>query len=138
MKFYLASGLENAEKARFFRNELVREGLEQTYDWTVHGAVAGQGVDRIREVAEFELRGVERADFVLVVLPGGKGTHFEMGAAFAYGRPVFLYSPDRAILEDHPQTCAFYHLPGVKKFSGHPETAVTQILEAVREMFGHV
>lgn len=130
-KFYVASGLANAGPANFFRDALLAEGYAQTYDWTKHGAVAAYGTERLREVASAELRGVAEADFVLVVLPGGRGTHFEMGAAYATGKPVFLYTPKITHIEAHPDTCAFYHLPRVQTFYGSPAKAAANIATAV-------
>lgn len=140
MKFYLASGLDNIESARFFRDGLVRAGHEQTYDWTQHGAVAAHGIERIREVAAAELRGVEAADFAVVVLPGGRGTHFEMGAAHAMGKPIFVYAPRLSLVDAHPDTCAFYHLPGVRTLWGDAPACLYGILRALdpKEHSGHL
>jgi nucleoside 2-deoxyribosyltransferase len=118
VKFYLASGLENVASAHFFRDALVSAGHTQTYDWTTHGAVAAHGIERIRQVAAAELKGVLDADFVVVVLPGARGTHFEMGAAYQAGKPIFVYAPKMNLISAHPDTCAFYHLPNVLAFSG--------------------
>lgn len=134
MKFYLASGLDNVESARFFRDGLVRDGHEQTYDWTQHGAVAAHGIERIREVAAAEMHGVECADFVVVVLPGWRGTHFEMGAAHALGKPIFVYAPRFSLVDAHPDTCAFYHLPGVRALSGDAVACLHGITEAIKAL----
>lgn len=131
MKFYLASGLDNIESARFFRDGLVRSGHVQTYDWTEHGPVAVHGLERIREVAAAELRGVEDADFVVVVLPGGRGTHFEMGAAHAMGKPIFVYAPRHTLVDAHPDTCAFYHLPGVRASWGDAVACLSGIIRCL-------
>lgn len=128
MKFYLASGLDNAENARFFRDALVNAGHTQTYDWTAHGPVAAHGIERIRQVAAAELQGVLDADFVVVVLPGGRGTHFEMGAAYQAGKPIFVYAPRLNLISAHPDTCAFYHLPNVQAFSGDSDLCVKAII----------
>jgi hypothetical protein len=48
-----------------------------------------------------------------VLLPGGFGTHVEIGAALALGKPVILHSPDQKTLET-PYPCVFHHNPGVK------------------------
>lgn len=128
MKFYLASGLENVKSAHFFRDALVSAGHTQTYDWTTHGAVAAHGIERIRQVAAAELKGVLDADFVVVVLPGGRGTHFEMGAAYTAGKPIFVYAPKMNLISAHPDTCAFYHLSNVQTFSGDSDLCVKAII----------
>jgi hypothetical protein len=86
VRAYIASALENADNVRELRDLLAARGIELTHDWTVHGSVKDQGIERIREVAENELRGVAAADLVIVLLPGGRGTHIEFGIALATRR----------------------------------------------------
>lgn len=62
-----------------------------------------------------ELEGVAKADFVVVLLPGGGGTHLELGFALARGKRVFLHSEDPLIFELGPQTNAFYHHPDITR-----------------------
>jgi hypothetical protein len=112
MKFYIATTLTNADAHNRLRDFLTSEGHAITYDWTAHGPVWNQGEDRIAAVAAAELQGVADADFVCVLLPGGRGTHTEMGAALALGKPVLLQVESEEDLEG-PATCAFYHHPGV-------------------------
>jgi nucleoside 2-deoxyribosyltransferase len=47
------------------------------------------------------------------LLPGEYGTHVEIGAALALGKPVILHAPDQKTL-DTPYPCAFHYHPGVK------------------------
>jgi hypothetical protein len=47
------------------------------------------------------------------MLPDGFGTHVEIGAALALGKPVILHAPDRKTLET-PYPCVFHYHPGVK------------------------
>ena len=84
-----------------------------TYDWTAHGSVWKDGADRIRKVAQAEMQGVLDADYVVVLLPGGRGTHTELGMALADGKPVILYGTDDDF--SGPKTCAFYHHPLVRR-----------------------
>ena len=65
----------------------------------------------VRDTAVKELTGVVSADAVIVLWPGGRGTHVELGAALALGKRVFLMSE---VLDHHratKETCAFYHHP---------------------------
>lgn len=133
--FYVATGLENAPQAREVRDLMKAAGWHHTYDWTVHGSVAGTGVDRIREVAEAEAKGVADADLVIVLLPGGRGTHTELGMARALKKPVLIYAPpDRfeKLLGDSRDTCCFYHLQPtwtVKTVAAIPTIAARFMLE---------
>lgn len=108
MKFYIASKLENAEKVKRLANVLKANGWEQTYDWTKHGSVQKEGEQRLREVAGYEINGVRDADVVIVMLPGGRGTHSELGAANVLGKPVFIYADNDNLFLQGGNTCAFY------------------------------
>lgn len=110
MNLYIASGLDNAPSVRALRDLLQTWGHTITYDWTVHGSVQHEGLARIQAVALNELHGVYQADALVVLLPGGRGTHTEMGAALALHKPVYLLGgpEDRA---PGGRTCAFYHHP---------------------------
>lgn len=124
--YYIASGLENAAAVRALKTVLDAEGWHHTYDWTVHGAVS---VDRLPEVSA---EGVWMADVVIVLLPGGRGTHTELGIAIGMVDPVVfgpdedrmrivVYSANPGDFEIKGQTCAFYHHPCVERFTSMDE-----------------
>lgn len=119
MKFHIATRLENHQLHTVVRDLLHSYTRHRiTYDWTAHGSVWQAGAEKIREVAQLEKRGVAEADYVIVLLPGGRGTHAELGMALALGKPVLMYSPDLEVFQAHPSTCAFYHDPQVRWFGG--------------------
>jgi hypothetical protein len=70
-------------------------------------------------VARREILGVVEADIVIVLLPGGRGTHAELGAALALAKPVALHTNDSGIFVG-PETCAFYHHPCVISMCSGP------------------
>jgi|GEM_PF-744125 len=118
IKFYIASRLENAEQVRCLAKILKMWGWEHTYDWTTHGSVQDKGETVIREVAHKEIQGVKNADIVIVLLPGGRGTHTELGAAIALDKPVFIYAPtDEFFMQDN-RTCAFYWNDNITRVTG--------------------
>lgn len=110
MRYYIATRLEAADRHRELRDALAERGHEVTYDWTQHGSVRHEGAERIRQVAHAEKQGVRDADFVVVLLPGGRGTHSELGLALAMGKRVFIVADiaEGAWAPDE-RTCAFYH-----------------------------
>ena len=110
MKYYIATSLSRATAHHMVRDALEVLGHELSYDWTVHGSVKSVSKERLREVAMCELDGISEADFVVVLLPGGKGTHLELGYSIARGKRVFLHSEEPLLFELGPQTNAFYHL----------------------------
>jgi nucleoside 2-deoxyribosyltransferase len=116
MKYYIASKLENHAAVNRLRDRLKALGHEQTYDWTTHGPVYRSGLDRIVHVADAERNGVYQADFVVVLLPGGRGTHVEMGIAIGLEKTVVFISDVAAHHEATAETCAFYHHSFVRRY----------------------
>lgn len=117
MNYYIATSLSRMIAHNQVRDALKRFGHEISYDWTSHGSVKSSSKERLREVSIRELNGVSEADFVVVLLPGGNGTHLELGFAIASGKKVFLHSEDPELFELGPQTNAFYHHPDVNCLS---------------------
>lgn len=108
---YVATGLEHAHRARLVGYALRAAGHKITYDWTTHGSVQGEGFQRLAEVAQAERDGVAVADLVIAILPGGRGTHVEIGMALGYGIPVALLIEDGC----YDAECAFYSLPEIDR-----------------------
>lgn len=115
MKYYIATSTANKASHRAVRDGLKQLGHEITYDWTVHGSVRETSKERLQEVAQAEFEGIQQADFVLVLLPGGKGTHAELGFSIACEKQVIVHSEDPLAFELGPQVCAFYHHRDVKR-----------------------
>lgn len=137
-KFYIATRLENHQAHNNLRDALVDQGFEITYDWTTHGPVWTKGLDRIREVAELERVGVYAADVVIVLMPGGRGTHAELGMAIAYNKPVVIVSDNLDHFVASPETCAFYHNPCVSHLGAMVTRAemIMHISHRVQEAWG--
>jgi nucleoside 2-deoxyribosyltransferase len=119
-RFYLATRKDRSKQAQPLLEALKADGWERTFTWTPQdeGNTEGYG-----EVAQKELAGVSEADVLIVLLPGGYGTHVEIGAALALGKQVILHSPDHKTLET-PYPCIFHHHPKVKiLISATPDVA---------------
>lgn len=84
-------------------------GWERTYVWSDQSV----NPDQYGDIATAELEGIRLADVVVVLLPGGYGTHAEIGAALAFGKPIILHSPDRSTLNT-PYPCVFHYHPLVE------------------------
>lgn len=132
-KFYVATSLNRAALHNRVRDALVAMGHEITYDWTGHGSVQADGPERCAEVAAGEIAGVAQADFVVVLLPGGRGTHAELGAALISlsCERVFIYAEtDEFFMAE--RTCAFYYHPKVWRVVGDLLDLVTLIAKETR------
>ena len=127
---YIATGLSNAAQAKLLYS-LIESRFALTYDWTVHGSVQSDGDARIQQVAINEVDGVLNADIVVVLLPGGRGTHTELGIALGAGKPVFLCAEDDAgFLDESGRTCAFYLHPAVRRCVGSIEVIARALVGA--------
>jgi nucleoside 2-deoxyribosyltransferase len=109
-RFYLATRKDRNAQAEPLLKALKAHGWERTHAWTEHDDASPDGYAKI---ALAELAGVREADVLIVLLPGGYGTHVEIGAALALGKPVILHAPNRKTLET-PYPCPFHYHQRVK------------------------
>ncbi|ALS77273.1 group-specific protein [Planococcus kocurii] len=128
-KFYVASSFRNIEAVNYVTNQLIDKGYLHTYDWTRNEKAKEEQtitLEDLIEIGQSEKEAVMESDFVVVLLPGGKGTHVELGIALGQKKKVFLYSQDGAI-KNVETTSTFYHLPEVEKCYGTLEELVNKI-----------
>lgn len=130
VKYYIATSTSRAPFHHIIRDRLGELGHEITHDWTSHGSVRETTQARLQQVAEADLQGILDADFVLVLLPGGKGTHTELGFSIGSKKWVFVHSEDPKMFEPGPEVCAFYHHPAVIRFS----CPIEQVAETIQSM----
>lgn len=69
------------------------------------------------------------ADFIVVLLPAGKGSHIEFGMALSQGMPIYLYSPNDDI-NNIATTSTFYHLSNVERYVGTIDMLVEKITKS--------
>jgi hypothetical protein len=116
MKFYIASGFHNKELVQKIAKDIqIQLGWELTYDWTQNERA--ETIETLTEIGVKEFDGVLNSDVVIVILPGGKGCHTEMGIALGSKKLLFLYDPDR-ILNNLNDAASFYFLPEIKHWKG--------------------
>ena len=108
MKFYIATALTNKPAYRKVRGFLEGRGHELTFDWVKAGPVDFESdPDALGKRAVDDLHGVLLADAVIVLLPGGRGTHAEMGAALACGKPILVAAKNQSAFRK-PYPCVFH------------------------------
>lgn len=115
MKFYVASSFKNTEQVRYVSGKLKSMGHIHTYDWTQNEKAST--LEDLKHIGQLEKDAVAEADLVVVLLPGGKGSHIELGIALGLSKKIVLYSPDQSIY-NFTTTSTFYHLPEVEKIIG--------------------
>ena len=105
-RFYFSTRLDRSSEATPLLEALKGQGWERTYVWSDQTL----SPDKSSDIATAELEGIRLANVVVVLLPGGYGTHAEIGAALALGKPVILHSPDHNTLNT-PYPCVFHYHP---------------------------
>lgn len=108
-KYYIATRIERAKDHNVVRDILAQYGHDITYDWTTHGSIKRTSVERLNDVGHRMIDAILEADFVVVLLPGGRGTHTEFGAALAAGKKVIVHCEDEEVFLPSDKTNAFYH-----------------------------
>jgi nucleoside 2-deoxyribosyltransferase len=108
-QFYLSTRKDRLDEAAPLLDALNANDWKQTFAWTDQNTQPSD----YAEIAKAELAGVREADVVIVLLPGGFGTHVEIGAALALRKPIIIHAPDRKTLET-PYACVFHYHPLVK------------------------
>lgn len=114
-KFYVASSFKNIETVRYVSNELISKGYIHTYDWTKNARAST--FEELKEIGRQERNALMEEDFIIVLLPAGKGSHIEFGIALAQGKRIYLYSQNEEV-NNFETTSTFYHLPQVEKCIG--------------------
>jgi nucleoside 2-deoxyribosyltransferase len=111
MKFYVASSFKNIETVRNVSERLKSKGFTHTYDWTQNKRASK--MEQLREIGQKEKNAVIEADFIIILLPAGKGSHIELGIALGQGKRIYLYSPNEEV-NNLETTSTFYHLTEVE------------------------
>lgn len=128
-KFYVASSIRNMGAVNYVTKQLVNRGYVHTYDWTKNAYASEEEkltIEDLKGIGQHEKNAIIESDLIVVILPGGKGTHIELGIALGLGKKIFLYSPDRAV-DQVETTSTFYHLPAVEKCYGTLDELVDKI-----------
>lgn len=122
MHYYIASSLGNIEQTRRLHDFFTAAGHTCTYQWfNLHGSVYDatksweEQASTLAAVAEAGVLGVLNAGIVIVLLPGGNGTHVELGVALSIAcasrMTCVIIAGEAARLPKEP--IAFWYHPAV-------------------------
>jgi nucleoside 2-deoxyribosyltransferase len=129
-RFYVASSFSNIAHVRYVAQLLEGKGYVNTYDWTQNSLGRDASpvtlVD-LRSIGQLERDAVVGADVVVILLPGGKSTHVELGIAIAQGKRTILHSQDD-VIDNLETTSTFYQLPELEKCRGSLDDLVAMIV----------
>ena len=109
---YVAGRLDNIEHVREAQAIARQAGCVITYDWTSHGSVADKP-ELWYEASEAEIRAALSCRLLIAMLPGGRGTHCEIGIALGseWCERVVLVGAERT------DFCLFYKASKVDHIS---------------------
>jgi nucleoside 2-deoxyribosyltransferase len=122
---YVASKLQNSERAQEVIAKFRKLGVTITYDWTTHNQVFSDA--DLRRIGELEAQGVKDAKVVFLLLPGGGGAHWEAGMAYALNKPVVVLNHSTA------EQKSFYHIDGVHLHSAE-DAAIAKTIQLLEEL----
>jgi predicted Rossmann-fold nucleotide-binding protein len=125
MKFYIASSFKNINSVREMADQLKYRGFTHTYDWTINDRAST--LVEMKEIGHKEKEAVMKSDFVIIILPGGKGTHIELGIALGLGKRIYLFSPNEDI-NDPSKSSTFYQLPEINKYVGNIDSFIENVV----------
>jgi nucleoside 2-deoxyribosyltransferase len=128
-RFYVASSFRNIVNVLYVARTLESRGYVNTYDWTQNAPAHEAGtvtLGDLRCIGQQEREAVMGADVVVVLLPGGKSTHVELGIAIAQNKRTILHSSDD-VINNLETTSSFYHLPELEKCHGTLDDLVAMI-----------
>ena len=125
MRFYIASGFTNKDKVKYVSKILKNKGYTHTYDWTENDRAST--FEDLYKIGQQEKKAVIEADFVIVLLPAGKGSHIEFGIALGHDKKIYLYSENEEV-NNFETTSTFYHLPHVEIVIGSIDELIENIL----------
>ena len=127
MKFYVGSGMKNSKLVDQYAQLLKENGWKQTHDWVKNISDDISKEDMVK-YASLESQGIMDADVVIMLLPGGRGAHIELGMAMALNKKIFLCASEK---EDFSieNTVAFYELPKITQLVGNDDDNVKKKLE---------
>ncbi|MBU9711867.1 group-specific protein [Evansella tamaricis] len=125
-KFYVASSFKNIDTVGYVSNELINKGYIQTYDWTKNERAST--IEDLKEIGRQERKAVMEADFIIVLLPAGKGSHIEFGIALGQGKRIYLYSQNDEV-NNFETTSTFYHLSQVEKCIGTIDELIKTVIK---------
>lgn len=137
--FYVGSAIANASQAKKFSERLTslvyagNLAFDNYGKWFDMDPVDQTSFESLRERAIYDMNGVTSAEFGVFIMPGGFGTHCEIGAFLAQGKPVYMYSihPDGLLINNGcapTYKCVFHYHPCINLFENEIDcfTAIIQ------------
>lgn len=127
MKFYIGSSFKNHKLVNLFAEKLKQYGWEHTYNWG-NSIQENETEEDLIAYSRHEQKGIFDSDIVIILLPGGRGTHIELGMALAWGKKIYLYSANGEEFKIE-NTVNFYQMPEMMKLTGNVDDVIQRIIK---------
>lgn len=131
MKYYIASSFLNKEIVNEIINQLDDKGFTNTYNWTLNDKASNE--TELKNIGQAEFEAVKKSEVLIVILPGEKGTHIEMGIALGCGIQVVIAYFDDNIL-DINNSATFYYLDNVSHIKVTEENVAESLYNFILEL----
>lgn len=126
MRFYIASSFNNRSNVKELSQKLISYNFEHSYDWTINERA--NSIEDLSAIGTKEKEAIISSDFIVILLPAGKGSHVELGIALGLGKRIYLYSSNQEIYH-FDKTTTFYHVAGVDTFVGDFENFTDYLIQ---------
>lgn len=127
MKFYIGSSFKNHKLVNILAERLKQYGWEHTYNWA-NSIQEAESKEDLIAYSMHEQKGIFDSDVVIILLPGGRGTHIELGMALAWGKKIYLYSANGEEFKIE-NTVNFYQIPEIIKMTGSIDDAIQKMIK---------
>ncbi len=129
MKFYVGTSFKNSEIVNYFSQELKKHGWKHTYNWA-ENISENETLEDLKEHSILEEKAINESDVVIIILPGGRGTHVELGIAVALNKKIYLCTENKDDFSIE-NTVPFYESPKIEKIFGTKDEIIKKIIEIV-------
>ncbi len=141
MKYYLSTEYNcKIRKVNQLKRAMEAAGYKLTHDWLTYRKEEHETDTLLTDVCGKELSGIGNADFLLVLLPGYRGTHTELGIAIAMQKPVIIAGTREEFLNKARRSCPFYYAPLVTRmvYEEFDAAIIMEGVERIRQLYERI
>ncbi len=131
LEIYIISSLHNYKRVLQLQTKLSYHHIGVAYNWACHAEDAINGTQdkshyNLNRIAKEEIKGVSRADIILLVMPARLGSHFELGIAYQLQKPI-VYLDDTDTEENAKWLEPLHHMNDIY-YSSKESDALARIV----------
>jgi len=127
MKFYIGSSFKNSEIVNYMAEKLKENGWEHTYNWA-NTIVGEETEEELINFSMLEKQAIIDSDVIIIILPGGRGTHIELGISLALNKKIYLCSLDGKDF-NLDNAVNFYFSHDLTRLVGNIDSCIKEILK---------